>query len=140
MQDDTDRLQKSHILLILLVSTASFFEGYDFIILNLVLPYLQKEFSLSLLQAGLAASAIAAGTIVAFFVLRLGDYFGRRAMLMWTVLGYTAATALTAASHSIYGFVAMQFLARVFLVAEWGISTVIIAEELPRPGAASAYR
>jgi putative MFS transporter len=47
------------------------------------------------------------------------------------VLGYTAATALTAMSHSIYGFVAMQFLARVFLVAEWGISTVIIAEELP---------
>src|SRR5208283_5296117 len=74
---------------------------------------------------------IAVGTIAAFFVLRLGDYFGRRAMLMWTVLGYTAATALTAVSHSVYGFVAMQFLARVFLVAEWGISTVIIAEELP---------
>ncbi len=128
---DAGRLQKSHIFLILLVSTASFFEGYDFIILNLVLPYLQKEFSLSILQAGFAASAIAIGTIVAFFVLRLGDYFGRRAMLMWTVLGYTAATALTAASTGIYGFVAMQFLARVFLVAEWGISTVIIAEELP---------
>jgi MFS transporter, putative metabolite:H+ symporter len=131
MRNDAEGLQKSHILLILLVSTASFFEGYDFIILNLVLPFLQKEFSLSILQAGLAASAIAIGTIVAFFVLRLGDYFGRRAMLMWTVLGYTAATALTAASHSVYGFVAMQFLARVFLVAEWGISTVIIAEELP---------
>ncbi len=131
MSDNSDRLQKSHILLILLVSTASFFEGYDFIIINLVLPYLQKEFSLSILQAGLAASTIAIGTIVAFFVLRLGDYFGRKAMLMWTVVGYTAATALTAASHSIYGFIAMQFLARVFLVAEWGISTVIIAEELP---------
>ena len=128
---DAEQLQKSHIFLIFLISTASFFEGYDFIILNLVLPYLQKEFSLSILQAGLAASAIAVGTIVAFFVLRLGDYFGRRAMLMWTVLGYTAATALTAVSHSVYGFVAMQFLARVFLVAEWGISTVIIAEELP---------
>jgi MFS transporter, putative metabolite:H+ symporter len=131
MSADTDRLEKSHILLILLVSTASFFEGYDFIILNLVLPFLQKEFSLSILQAGIAASSIALGTIVAFFVLRLGDYFGRRAMLMWTVLGYTIATALTAASRSVYGFVAMQFFARVFLVAEWGISTVIIAEELP---------
>jgi putative MFS transporter len=131
MDKNTEHLQRSHILLIIFVSTASFFEGYDFIILNLVLPFLQKEFSLGILQAGLAASAIAIGTIVAFFVLRLGDYFGRKALLTWTVLGYTIATALTAASHSIYGFVAMQFLARVFLVAEWGISTVIIAEEIP---------
>jgi putative MFS transporter len=131
MGNDADRLGKSHILLIILVSTATFFEGYDFIILNLVLPFLQKEFALSLLQAGFAVSAIAVGTIAAFFVIRLGDYFGRRAMLMWTVLGYTAATALTAASHSIYAFAACQFLARVFLVAEWGISTVIVAEELP---------
>jgi putative MFS transporter len=128
---ETERLQKSHILLILLVSTASFFEGYDFIILSLVLPFLRHDFGLSVMQGTFIVSAIAVGTIAAFFVLRLGDYFGRRAMLMWTVLGYTAATALTAASHSVYGFVAMQFLARVFLVAEWGISTVIIAEELP---------
>jgi putative MFS transporter len=128
---ETERLQKSHILLIFLVSTASFFEGYDFIILSLVLPFLRRDFGLSVMQGTFIVSAIAVGTIAAFFVLRLGDYFGRRAMLMWTVLGYTAATALTAASHSVYGFVSMQFLARVFLVAEWGISTVIIAEELP---------
>jgi len=131
MKAPADRLEKSHIVLILLVSTASFFEGYDFIILNLVLPYLRDEFGLSVQEAGLAISAIALGTIAAFLVLRLGDYFGRRALLMWTVLGYTAATALTAASRTIYGFVALQFLARVFLVAEWGASTVIIAEELP---------
>jgi MFS transporter, putative metabolite:H+ symporter len=131
MNASVERLTKSHVLLILLVSTASFFEGYDFIILNLVLPFLRAEYGLSVMQGGLVVSSIALGTIAAFFVLRLGDYFGRRALLMWTVLGYTAATALTAASHSIYGFAAMQFLARVFLVAEWGISTVIVAEELP---------
>ncbi len=131
MPDDPDRLQRAHIVLILLLSTATFFEGYDFILLNLVLPYLRKDFGLSLLQAGYAASAIAAGTIAAFFVMRLGDTLGRRAMLLWTVLGYTVATGLTAATTDIFGFVALQFLARVFLVAEWGISTVILAEELP---------
>ncbi|HTX72599.1 MAG TPA: MFS transporter [Rectinemataceae bacterium] len=131
MELRSERLEASHVMLILLVSTASFFEGYDFIILNLVLPFLQTEFRLSIQQAGFAASAIALGTIVAFFVIRLGDYFGRRALLMWTVLGYTAATALTAFSQSIGAFVALQFVARVFLVAEWGISTVIVAEEIP---------
>ena len=67
MSDEGSRLQKSHIFLIFMVSTASFFEGYDFIILNLILPLLQKEFSLSILQAGLAASAIAIGPSLAFF-------------------------------------------------------------------------
>ena len=33
---DSEHLNKSHILLILLVSVASFFEGYDFIILDLI--------------------------------------------------------------------------------------------------------
>jgi len=124
-------LDRSQVVLLWLVSVASFFEGYDFIILSLVLPYLRDGFHLTILAAGLAASVIAIGTIVAFFVVRLGDYFGRRAMLMWTVLCYTAATAATAFTNSIFGFVAMQFLARTFLVAEWGISNVIIAEELP---------
>jgi putative MFS transporter len=126
-----DRLETSHIVLILLVSTASFFEGYDFIILNLILPLLQKEFRIGIQEAGFAASAIALGTIAAFFVIRLGDSLGRRALLIWTVLGYTAATALTAFSKSIGAFVVLQFVARVFLVAEWGISTVIVAEEIP---------
>ncbi|HUX36377.1 MAG TPA: MFS transporter, partial [Rectinemataceae bacterium] len=124
-------LERSQVFLLSLVSVASFFEGYDFIILSLVLPFLREDFKLSILEAGFATSIIAIGTIVAFFVVRLGDYFGRRAMLMWTVLLYTAATAATAFTNSVYGFVAMQFLARAFLVAEWGISNVMIAEELP---------
>ncbi len=126
-----DRLDRSHLLLILLVSTASFFEGYDFIILNLILPFLQRDFGLDNVRIGLAVSAIAVGTIAAFFIIRLGDRFGRRALLIWTVLGYTVATALTAFTRGIVSFVVLQFVARAFLVAEWGISTVIVAEEVP---------
>ena len=49
-----DRLERRHIVLLALLSTATFFEGYDFILLNLVLPYLQKDFHLTLLQTGYA--------------------------------------------------------------------------------------
>ncbi len=131
MSEAPERLERSHIVLIALLSTATFFEGYDFVLLNLVLPYLRRDFGLTLRQTGYAASAIAIGTIAAFFVVRLGDSIGRRAMLLWTVVGYTLATGLTAVTTDVAGFVALQFIARVFLVAEWGISTVILAEELP---------
>ena len=87
-----ERLERSHYVLLGLVASASFFEGYDFIILNLILPLIQKEFSLSIQGTGLAVSAIAVGTIVAFFVIRQGDRIGRRPLLMYTVLGYTIAT------------------------------------------------
>lgn len=126
-----DRLTRAHFVLLGLVASASFFEGYDFIILNLVLPIIQKEFNLSIQATGLAVSAIAVGTIVAFFVIQLGDRFGRRPLLIFTVLGYTIATGLTALSQGIATFIVFQFIARVFLVAEWGIATVIVAEELP---------
>ena len=37
----------------------------------------------------------------AFFVARLSDRVGRRPMLLWSVVGYTVFTALTAASWNI---------------------------------------
>jgi putative MFS transporter len=127
----SDRLNRSHYVLLGLVASATFFEGYDFILLNLVLPLIQKQFNITLQTASLAVSAIAVGTIVAFFVIQLGDRFGRRPLLLYTVVGYTICTALTAASSGIILFVIFQFLGRVFLVAEWGLAAVIIAEEFP---------
>jgi putative MFS transporter len=118
-------------LLLFLLSVATFFEGYDFLLINLVLPMIQKEFGVSTPVLGLSVSAIAAGTIVAFFVVRLGDRWGRRPMLQFTVFAYTAFTALTAFSQGLMDFIIWQFLARVFLVGEWGLATVMIAEEFP---------
>ena len=50
MSEAPERLERSHIVLIALLSTATFFEGYDFVLLNLVLPYLRRDFELTLRQ------------------------------------------------------------------------------------------
>lgn len=118
-------------LLLVLLSVATFFEGYDFILLNLVLPLVQKEFGVSTFQLGLGASAIASGTIVAFFIVRAGDRWGRRPVLQLTVFAYTVFTALTALSGGLTSFVAWQFLGRIFLIGEWALATVMVAEEFP---------
>lgn len=118
-------------LLLVLLSTATFFEGYDFLLINLVLPMVQKDFGVSTPLLGLSVSAIAAGTIVAFFVVRLGDRWGRRPVLQFTIFAYAAFTGITAFSQGLGDFIAWQFLARVFLVGEWGLATVMVAEEFP---------
>jgi putative MFS transporter len=118
-------------LLLVLLSTATFFEGYDFLLLNLVLPLVQKDFNVSMPVLGLGVSAISFGTIVAFFVVRLGDRWGRRPMLQVTIFAYTILTALTAFSQGLVDFVIWQFLARIFLIGEWAIATVMVVEEFP---------
>jgi putative MFS transporter len=118
-------------LLLILLSTATFFEGYDFLLINLVLPLIQKDFNVSISTLGVSVSIIAVGTIVAFLVVRMGDRFGRRPVLQLTIFAYTLFTACTAFSQGLVSFVVFQFLARVFLVGEWGLATVMIAEEFP---------
>jgi putative MFS transporter len=117
-------------LLILLVS-AAFFEGYDSSILALLLPNIQSTFGVSETVLGLTRIPIELGLAVAFFVARLSDRLGRRPMLLWSVIGYTAFTALTAVSWDIWSFAFFQFGARVFLGAEYAIGVTMIVEEFP---------
>jgi putative MFS transporter len=118
------------LLLVLLVS-AAFFEGYDSSILALLLPNIQSTFGVSETVLGLTRIPIELGLAAAFFVARLSDRLGRRPMLLWSVVGYTAFTALTAVSWDIWSFAAFQFASRVFLGAEYAIGITMIVEEFP---------
>lgn len=118
-------------LLLLLLVSAAFFEGYDSSILALLLSNIQSDFGVSEATLGLTRIPIELGLFVAFFVARLSDRFGRRPMLLWSVVGYTAFTALTAVSWDIWSFTLFQFATRVFLGAEYAIGITMIVEEFP---------
>ncbi len=64
--------------LFLFLSVATFFEGYDFTALSQILPNLRADMGLSEGQGGLIVSAISVGTVVSYFLVRLGDKWGRR--------------------------------------------------------------
>lgn len=118
------------LLLILLVS-AAFFEGYDSSILALLLPNIQSTFHVSEAVLGITRIPIELGAFVAFFVTRLSDRLGRRPLLLWSVVGYTAFTALTAVSWNIWSFAFFQFGSRIFLGSEYAIGITMIVEEFP---------
>jgi len=132
--DDDPSLQRpdSYLrLLLLLLVSAAFFEGYDSSILALLLPNIQSSFGVSEATLGLTRIPIELGLFVAFFVARLSDRVGRRPMLLWSVVGYTVFTALTAVSWDIWSFAFFQFASRVFLGAEYAIGVTMIVEEFP---------
>lgn len=113
------------------LSVATFFEGYDFMALTQILPELRKSFSLDETAGGLLVSFINVGTVLAYFLVRRADRWGRKRVLTLTILGYTTFTFLCGISPNIWAFAACQMLARIFLLAEWAISMVFAAEEYP---------
>lgn len=117
--------------LLIFICVASFFEVYDVIIINLSLPYLGEAFQADSQTLGFALGFISIGTIAAFLPVRLADRYGRRPVLLTVIAGYTIFTVATAFSTDIYTFVGLQFIARMFMVAEVGIGAIILTEEMP---------
>ena len=117
--------------LIFFICVCTLFEGYDTLIVSLALPYLGRDFQVGTPTLGLAVSMINLGTIAAFFPVRLADTYGRCPILFITVTGYTVFTLASAFSSGIYDFIALQFIARMFMVTEIGVGSIMLAEELP---------
>ncbi len=112
-----------------LVMLGAFFEGFDFSTVNLALPFITRDLGIDTKAAGFMLSTIAIGTILAFFVVRMGDRVGRKPVFLWSVVLYSLLSLATAFTPNIELFVTCQFLARVFLVAVWAVGFIIIAEE-----------
>jgi putative MFS transporter len=60
----------------------------------------------------------------------MADVFGRRRLLLYTIVGYTLFTGLSALAAHQQEFVGAQFLARGFAGAESSTALVILAEEV----------
>jgi MFS transporter, putative metabolite:H+ symporter len=112
-----------------LVSAVGFFESYDLYLMALNLKQIQQELGIGEASLGLMLSFVRSGAFLALLILPFADRFGRRRVLIWTIIGYTLMTALTALSPNAETFVALQFLARAFAVAEALLATVVIVEE-----------
>jgi len=126
-----DKLTPYQRRLFIFLSVATFFEGYDFLALTQLLPNLRSAMQLSEAQGGLLVAFINVGTVLAFFLVRQADRFGRRRMLTITIAGYTLFTFFSGLAPGVVVFGLCQLVARMFLIAEWAISMVYAAEEFP---------
>ena len=112
-----------------LLAAVSFFEQYDMYLFSLNLKQIQAELLISEADVGFLGALVRAGTFLAVFLAIAADRYGRRLMLLITVVGYTLFTGATALSPNAEAFVVFQMLARCFGSAEVLIAAVVIAEE-----------
>jgi len=112
-----------------LVSLVSLFEQYDVYLFSLNLAHIQRELGMDEARLGLLGGLVRSGALFAVLVTLAADRFGRRRLLLFTVVSYTLLTGATAFAPSAEWFVACQFLSRIFAAAETLIAVVVIAEE-----------
>jgi putative MFS transporter len=117
--------------LLFFLGVASFFEGYDFMAITQILTQMRADLGVPKEAGTLIVAVVNAGTVIAYLLVRQADRLGRRRVLTATILGYTLCSFLTGLAPDVITFTIAQFLARIFLVGEWAISTVYAAEEFP---------
>lgn len=100
--------------------------------LAFVLALVLGDLGASQADAGWVRAITALGAAAAFFLAGQADRIGRKRLLLITIVGYTAATVLTALSPGLVWLTAAQFGAQVFLGAEWAVAITIVVEEFPR--------
>lgn len=107
-------------------------DAMDVLLYVFAIQALRSEFGLTNAQAGLVSSATliasSAGGIAAGV---LSDRFGRKRVLIWTVLVYSAASAGTATAVGLGGLLFWRALVGLGLGGEWAAGATLVAESWP---------
>ena len=104
--------------LFLLLSTATLFDGFDSGMLSFAAPESRRTLDIDRSEWGLVNSVIRLGVMASFVFLLYADRFGRRNLMLVTVVGFAIFNGLTAFVTDKYQFVACQMFSRLFLTAE----------------------
>jgi MFS family permease len=118
-------------MLLVMLMSATIFEGYDVTIFHLCTPDIARTFHMGDRGVGLMASTVRFGMMLSFFVLAFADRIGRKPLIANTVFAYTLFTLCTALSTGVIAFVFFQSCSQIFLSAEFAIAVVMISEEFP---------
>lgn len=112
------------------LALVGFFTNYDTGLLALAGPTIADGLSVSVATFGVAVAIIRLAALASVGTLRLADRWGRRSMLLVSVVAFTIATGLTAAAWGLAAFVAFQLIGRLFLATEETLAGVVLTEEL----------
>ncbi len=118
------------------------FDFYDLVLISYLLPQISHTFSLGtsgqswILGIGLGASGFG-GMLFG----RLGDLYGRKKIMTWTILLYSIGTALSALAPSALVFTVVRAIAALGLGGEWAVGHALVAEtaDQKRRGSAASF-
>ena len=120
-----------HGFLFFLLSTATFFDGFDASMMGMGSQHVRDGLNIDIEDWGFIYSVTRTGMILSFIFLLFADRFGRRLLMLITVVGFGVFTGATALAQDAFQFTLFQTLARIFLTAEYALAVIVAGEEFP---------
>jgi MFS family permease len=115
------------------------FDIYEATIMQLVTPILIKEWGITPATIGTVTTVSRwIGLIGTFIFPVLADLYGRRPMLIWTILGYAMFTGLTGFSTGWITLLIFSSVTRIALAGENPVGMLLVTETAPTKWRATA--
>ncbi len=124
-------MEATHRRLLRFVGGAIFFEGYGRSLIAIVLPYVGRDLGAEPADLSYALALIGIGSLGVLALGPLADRFGRRTLLLASVLLLSVLGTGSAWASSLPALVVWQAGARMFQEGALFAAAVIVAEEMP---------
>ena len=130
--NEAKTLNKDHYMIFGLSWAGWVFDFYDLFLFTFLVAPIQANlhFSAEMLSLCISVSLLATGLGGIIFG-ALGDKFGRKKVLQWTIIIYSIGTFLCAFSWSFYSLVFFRFITGLGVGGEWGTGQTYINETFP---------
>ncbi|MFI4994330.1 MAG: MFS transporter [Hyphomicrobiales bacterium] len=107
-------------------------DAFDFFIMVFVFSDIAEEFGVTLTTVTVAVTlTLATRALGAYIFGRLADRFGRRPLLMISVLSYSILELLSGLAPNLASFLVLRGLFGIAMGGEWGIGSSLTMETIP---------
>ncbi|MFK8183843.1 MAG: MFS transporter [Phormidesmis sp.] len=132
MELDSAELTRPMWMLWILSAGLIALDGFDFFIIGIAMPFIQRDFGLSAGWVGAIVTAALAGALIGSLTLGpITDQVGRQRMLVIDIGLFILASAATALAWNAWSLLIFRFLVGVGIGADYPISVAYITENVP---------
>ena len=135
----SDRWNKHNATVLAVCILGCAFDIYEQTVLQITTPILLKEFNMTLAEMGTVQTISRWLGIVGYFVFpALADLYGRKPVLIWSIIGYAVFSGLTGFATGMGTLLALTAITRIALSGEGPVGMVMVAETAPTKWRATA--
>lgn len=122
-------IKKKSNKLLFIIGTAWLFDAMDVGLLSFIMPLIQKEWSLTPTQVGYVSAVTSLGMVIGSVLCGyLADRFGRKHVMIGTLITFSLGNLLLAFSPNVSMFLVIRFITGIGLGGELPVAATMLAD------------